>query len=179
MPTRVSLKGLPMPTRVSLKGLSIGRAVEDTAELAWAWWPHASRATARCGSPKLPWGLSSCDQASANRSVQTLMSTVFPASPRAAIRTSRTESAGSQRPPHGPVGQDCAAIRPQLKATRCRHARQQPLRREPAGQHAAALLVIHVVTKGKAPNANEHGLDPMHAFRRRRRCASGHRQRLP
>eukprot|EP00964_Phaeocystis_antarctica_P113967 scaffold77944_cov84-Phaeocystis_antarctica.AAC.2 len=76
---------------------------------------------------------------------------------------------------HEAVGQDCAAIRAQLKASRCRHARQQPLRREPAGQHAAALFVIHVVTKGKAPNANERV--GSHAFRRRRRHASGHRNR--
>eukprot|EP00964_Phaeocystis_antarctica_P090691 scaffold58059_cov66-Phaeocystis_antarctica.AAC.3 len=84
------------------------------------------------------------------------MSTVFPASPRAAIRSSRSEEAGSQRPRRG------------------RHARQQPLRREPAGQHAAALLGTHVVTKGKAPNSNERV-----GSHRRRRCASGHRQRLP
>eukprot|EP00964_Phaeocystis_antarctica_P081749 scaffold51160_cov78-Phaeocystis_antarctica.AAC.6 len=104
------------------------------------------------------------------------MSTVFPASRRAAIRSSRSEEAGSHRPRRDRLELRCHQNAAQGNQVQACAPAATSLWREPAGQHAVALLGTHIVTKGKAPNSNERA--GAH-FRRRRLSWSGHRQSLP
>ena len=93
------------------------------------------------------------------------MSTVFPASRRAAIRSSRSEEAGSHRPRRDRLELRCHQNAAQGNQVQACAPAATSLWREPAGQHAVALLGTHIVTKGKARKRQTptSGLEPTSA----------------